>query len=308
MRAIEARTLALALNIVSATAITDGPAGTVGEYGGRWIGGNEIRLLDPATPAIHRIDGETLSSRVQPLTGADAPLDPYGLALPGDGTIWALADKGRFVVRFSERTGALVEKRSLPEPCQGIATFWNNVGFLAVRLRPGERMLLRAENGAFRPFSPLVSRPAAGLPGQLIANLVRCGSGTSREVPCWFAAGDPDVFLIARSGETRSIRVPSFASPSPARGASREPGVAFTYPLRDAFLLDGDALWVLSNQDGDRIPLEEGARRGRHISLVRRGRPERTLSLPSEARAILAATDRAIVLLFVDGSIRRVAS
>lgn len=304
----DARMFALSLTFASAAAIADGSAGPVGEYGGRWVGGTEIRLLDPSVPAIRRIDRTTLSAKVQPLTGADAPLDPYGLALPGDGTIWVLADKGRLAFRFSEATGERVEKRRLPEPCQGVATFWNHTGFLAVRLRASERMLLRAENGAFRPFSPLVSRSAAGLPEQLIANLLRCGSGTRREVPCWFAAGAAEVFLVGRNGDVRAIPVPSYAAPSPARGVSREPGVAFTYPVRDAFLLDGDALWVLSNQDGNRTPLEEGARRGRHVSLVRSGRPERAIALAAEARAILDATEHALVLLFVDGSIRRVVS
>lgn len=305
---LDARMFALSLTIASATAIADGSAGPVGDYGGRSIGGNEIRLLDPTVPAIHRIDRTTLSTKVQSLSGADARMDPYGLSLPGDGTIWVLADKGRFVFRFSEATGERVEKRRLPEPCQGITTLWSHAGFLAIRLRAGERMLLTAENGALRPFSPLVSRSAAGLPEQLIANLVRCGSGTPGEVPCWFAAGEPEVLLVDRSGGVRTIRVPSFASPSPARGTSREPGVAFTYPVRDAFLLDGGALWVLSNQDGDRTPLEEGARRGRHVSLVRRGRPEKTVALAAEARAILDATEHALVLLFSDGSIRRVFS
>jgi hypothetical protein len=243
---------------------------------------------------------------VQSLTGADVPLDPYGLALPGDGTIWVLADKGRFVFRFSEATGERVEKRRIPEPCQGLATFWNQVGFFAVRLRPGERMLLRPENGAFRPFSPLVSRSGSGLADQLIVNLVRCGSGSRREIPCWFAAGEPEILLVARNGQVRPVPVPSFASPSPAREASREPGVAFTYPVRDVFLMEGEAMWILSNQDGDRTPLEDGARRGRHVSLVRGGNPARTVSLEDEARAILDATERSLVLLFADGSIRRV--
>lgn len=306
MDAHDARIFALSVTLASATAIADGSAGPVGDYGGRWVGGSEIRLLDPTIPGIRRIDRATLSHRIQRLSGADAPLDPYGFALPGDGTIWVLADKGRFVFRFSEATGERVEKRRLPEPAQGVATFWSHAGFLAVRLRAGERILLRAENGAFRPFSPLVSRSAAGLTEQLIANLARCGSGTSREVPCWFAAGESEVLLVNRKGDVRAVRVPSFASPSPALPASREPGVAFTYPVRDAFLLDGGALWVLSNQDGDRTPLEEGARRGRHVSLVVDGRPEKTVALAEEARAILDATPRSLVLLLADGSIRRV--
>jgi hypothetical protein len=306
VRARLIRTLALFLAVVFTTAIADGSAGPVGEFGGRWVGGGEIRVLDPSVPAILRIDRATLSTRVQLLSGADAPLDPYGLALPGDGTVWVLADRGRLVFRFSEATGERVEKRRLAQPCQGVATFWSRAGFFAVRLRPNEPMLLRPENGALRPFSPIVSRSAPGLPELLIANLVKCGTGTRGAIPCWFVAGESEVLLLDRIGTIRPVAVPSFATPSPARGISRDPGVAFTYPIRDAFLLEGDALWALSNQDGDRTPLEEGARRGRHVTLLRGGRFERTVELPSEGRAILDAGESNLVLLFADGSVGRV--
>lgn len=288
--------------------IADGPSRPVGDFGGRWVGAREIRLLDARVPALHRIDRATLATTLQPLTGADLALDPYGIALPGDGTVWVLAGKGRFVFRFSEATGERVEKRRLPEPCQGIATLWNHAGFFAVRLRPSERLLLRSVNGAFFPFSSLVSRPARGVTELLIANLIRCGSGTKRAVPCWFTAGDPEVFLLDRTGALRALAVPSFAAPSRARGEGRDPGTAFTFPVRDVFLLEGDALWVLANQEGNRTPLEEGALRSRHAVLLRSGRPDRVVALRAEARAILDATEQNLVLLFADGAVGRVAA
>ena len=300
--------VAFSVSAVSSVAIADGPSGPVGEYGGRWICGTEIRVLDVSAPALRRIDRATMSSSILPLSGADAPLDPYGVALPADGTVWVLADKGRFLFRFSRTSGDRVEKRRLADPCQGIATFWDHAGFIAVRLRPNERMVLRAENGALRPFSSVVSRSAPGLPEHLIANLLRCGSGTRFAVPCWFLAGAPEVLLLDRSGGVRSAIVPSFALPSRARGLSREPGVGFTYPVRDVFLLEGGALWVLTNQEGDRTPVEEGASRGRHAVLVRGGRSERLVSFDREAKAILDATERSLVILFADGSVGRAAA
>jgi hypothetical protein len=78
--------------------------------------------------------------------------------------------------------------------------------------------------------------------------------------------------------------------------------------VRDAFLLESGALWVLSNQEGDRTPLEEGSLRGRHAALVRPGRPHRVVLIPSEARAILDATEQSLVVLFADGLIARVAA
>jgi hypothetical protein len=265
-----------------------------------------VRVFDASIPAVHRIDRMNLARTVQRLVGADVPLDPYGIALPGDGTVWTLADKGRFVFRFSEATGERVEKRRLPEPCQGVTTFWNRAAFFAVRLRAGERVLLRSDGGALWPFSPLVSRSAPGLEQHLIANLVKCGSGNRNGIPCWFLAGDPDVLIVDRTGSLTTVSVPTYALPSATRDAGRDPGASFTYPVRDAFLLDGGALWVLANQEGDRTPLEDGARRGRHAALVRAGRAERTVTLSTEARAILDASELGLLLLFADGSIARV--
>jgi len=75
--------------------------------------------------------------------------------------------------------------------------------------------------------------------------------------------------------------------------------------VRDAFASE-DGVWVLSNQEGERTPLEAGARRGRHVVLLREGRPNRIARLDREARAILDATRQGLVMLFADGSVSRV--
>ena len=300
--------LALSVTLLSALPLAGGSSGPVGEYGGHWVGGDEIRVLDASAPSvIRRIHRATLATTIQPLNGADVPLDPYGLALPGDGTIWVLADRGRFVFRFSEATGERVEKRRMPEPCQAITTLWNRAGLFAIRLRAEERLLLREVDGRFRPFSSLVSRAADNPTEQLIANLVKCGTGSGSELPCWFVAGEPRVLILDRRGSVRPIAVPSFARQS-GTPAETVPGAGFTYPVRDAFLVDRDSIWVLGNQEGDRTPLEDGAIRGRHVSLVRHGRAEKTVSLPREARAILDAASDGLVILFANGEIERIAA
>jgi hypothetical protein len=296
----------LSMSRASSPPLADGPLRPVGDYGGRSITATEIRILDVSVPAILRIDRTSLKSSLLPLSGADAPLDPYGFAEPGDGTFWVLGGRGRFVFRFSEKTGELVETRSLPDPGQGIATLWDRVGIVAVRIQPGERLLLRLENGAFVPFSSLLSRPAPELAARLIRNLLRSGSGTWNEIPLWYTAGPARVFLLGRQGRTRSIPVPTFATPPQSSAEDREPGVTFTYPIRDALLRE-DGLWILSNQEGNRTPLESGVSRARHAVLLRAGRPNRVVPLDREARALLDVDPRGLVVLFADGVVSRVA-
>ena len=256
-----------------------------------------IRVLDLSVPAVRHIDRATLRSSTQRLSGSDVPLDPYGFAATGDGTLWVLGGKGRFLLRFSDKTGALLDKRPLRDPGQGVSALWGRVGLLAVRLRPDEPLLLRLEGREFLRFSGLASRTATGITAALVRNLFRCGSGTADAIPCWFTAGPAEILLLGPDGGIRPVVVPSFA----------QPASAVTYPVRDAFASE-DGLWVLSNQEGDRTPLEAGARRGRHVVLLREGRPNRVARLDREARAILDASPRALVLLFADGSVSRVAA
>jgi len=294
------------MSAASLPLLADGPLRPVGDYGGRSITATEIRILDVSVPAILRIDRTTLRSSLLPLSGADVPLDPYGFAQPGDGTLWVLGGRGRFVFRFSEKAGELLETRTLSDPGQGIATLWDRVGIVAVRIQPGERLLLRLENGAFVPFSPLLSRPAPEITVRLIRNLLRSGSGTSIEIPLWYTAGPARVFLLGRQGRTRSIPVPTFATPPRSSAQDPEPEAVLTYPVRDAFLRE-DGLWILSNQEGDRTPLESGASRARHAVLLRTGRPNRVVPLDREARALLDVDPRGLVVLFADGVVSRVA-
>lgn len=298
--------LSLALCVAPAASIADEPPRFVGEFGGRALAGRDILVLDVERPAIRRIDRRTLRARTTPLSVADGMLDPYGIAALEDGSLWALSDKGRILVRFSATTGERLEKRKLLEPGQGVTRLWDRIGVIAIRLRAGEPLLLRAEEDGLRPFSPILSRAASDVSAHLIANLLRCGSGTGDEVPCWFLAGPPEVALVRRDGSGRRISVPSFARAASRPSQGRDPGARFVYPVRDAFLEPG-GLWVLSNQEGDRTPLDEGAVRGRHVGFVREGRTDRIVELAREARAILDAGGGRLVMLYSDGSIGSVA-
>jgi hypothetical protein len=294
--------LSLALSVASASSTAGEPPRLVGEFGGRAVAGSYILVLDVAPPAVWRIDRRTLRARTTPLSVGTGTLDPYGIAAHEDGTLWALSDKGRILVRFSATTGERLEKRKLLEPGQGVTRLWDRLGVIAIRLLAGEPLLLAAEEDGLRPFSPILSRSGADVTAHLIGNLLRCGSGTGDAVPCWFLAGPPEVAIVQRDGSVTRISVPSFARAAPRPALRRDPGSGFVYPVRDVFLEPG-GLWVLSNQEGMRTPLEEGAVRARHVGVVREGRTRRVVALDREARAILDAGAGRLVLLYADGSI-----
>jgi hypothetical protein len=102
------------------------------------------------------------------------------------------------------------------------------------------------------------------------------------------------------------MAVPSLAVERPERALRSDPAAGFSYPVRDA-LFEAGRLWVLTNQEGNRTPLENGAVRARHVAVVRDGRPRAWIPLGREARAILDATDGRLVLLYADGSMGTVA-
>ncbi|HZI67071.1 MAG TPA: hypothetical protein VFF17_10950 [Thermoanaerobaculia bacterium] len=294
--------LSLALCVLPAASTAGEPPRLVGEFGGRAVSGSDILVLDLAPPAIRLVDRRTLTVRTTPLSGGGGRLDPYGIAAHRDGTVSALADRGRTLVRLSAATGERLESRRLPEPGQGVTSFWDRLGLIAIRLRAGEPLLLEQAGERFRPFSTILSRSGATPAAHLIGNLLRCGSGTEGALPCWFLAGPPDVALVHRDGSVTRIRVPTFAPAVARKAAGWDPGAAFVYPVRDAFLEPG-GLWVLSNQEGDRTPLEEGAVRARHVAHVREGRTLQVIALDREGRAILDAGPGRLVMLYADRSI-----
>ena len=293
--------LSVALGIVPPSPTAGEPPRLVGEFGGRAVVGRDILLLDLAPPAIRLVDRWSLRDRTTPLAGGPERLDPYGIAAHGDGTVSALADRGRSLVRFSPATGEKLESRRLPEPGQGVTGLWNRLAVVAIRLRGGEPLLLAEEREGFRPFSPILSRPGANPAAHLIGNLLRCGSGTAEAIPCWFLAGPPEVVLVRRNGTVNRVPVPSFAPALPRAARGGDPGAGFVYPVRDAFL-EPSGLWVLSNQEGERTPLEEGAVRSRHVARVHAGRARQVVALDREARAILDAGSGRLVMLYADGS------
>ena len=78
------------------------------------------------------------------------------------------------------------------------------------------------------------------------------------------------------------------------------------FPVRDVFLVDEDAMWVLTNQEGALTPVESGAVRARHLFRV--GSHAATIPLAREARAILLASRTQVTVLYADGFLETISS
>jgi hypothetical protein len=107
------------------------------------------------------------------------------------------------------------------------------------------------------------------------------------------------------SGGERRIPIPSLATRD-AVSTSKGPGSGFVFPVRDVFLVDEDAMWVLTNQEGALTPVESGAVRARHLFRV--GSHTAKIPLEREARAILLARQTQVTVLYVDGSLETISS
>lgn len=280
----------------------------VREYGGKARIGQSVYLLDIVRPSP-RVLHVDLSSGVARATElkltADAVLAPYGLARSVDGSLWALGDKGRLLLRFDGKTGNTISVRPPPDPSQGIWSLKGAILLSPIIREAGKPILTAGDGGAFRAFTSLRSRKAPDLVSMAIANLFGCGSGLLPELPCWWRAGDPELLIINAEGEVRRLEAPRFPADAPA---SEGPVSGWRHPVRDIFLLSSDSFWLLSDQEGSERPWEDGAVRSRHLLLVGPSGPERVLSLPQEGRAILDADRQGVLLLNADGTVRKVLS
>jgi hypothetical protein len=165
--------------------------------------------------------------------------------------------------------------------------------------------LVRAGLGELHAFSTLTSRSGRTPVDNAIANLFLCGVGGEGRLTCWWCAGEAAVLVLDGSGRERRMAVPSLARED-ALSASKGLGSGFVFPVRDAFYVDENASWVLTNQEGALTPVESGAVRARH--LLRVGPDAATIALVKEGRAILQARRAQVTVLYADGTLETLSS
>jgi hypothetical protein len=255
--------------------------------------------LDPAGASILFFEGAELR-KVLRLGIGKIKIEPYGIALDADRRFHLLGNRGRVEVTIDREKGSVVNVTDLEVACLGIWNAGPEILLAPLRADVGQSVLMRAGLRNLRAFGTLTSRSGRTPVDNAIANLFFCGGGEGARLTCWWGAGEAAVFVLGRSGTDRRMAVPSLATRD-ALSTWKGPGSGFVFPVRDAFFIDEDALWVLTNQEGSLTPVESGAVRSRHV--LRVGFKSATIPLVKEGRAILLASRNQVTVLYADGAL-----
>jgi hypothetical protein len=258
---------------------------------GRATCGPLVWLLNDAR-ALVAVSPDTRTTVVRALQGLRAEEKPWGLGCSDEGHLWTLATP-RTIARLTPH-GVVAERVDLAAPFIGL--FGEGGGLLLAPVPPsvgGPVLVLKHPNRPRfgRPWPALRARAAPHGTSLLARNLVRCGLGADRAIPCWFT--DSADVVVADPGRT-------LASHSvPVRGAD----VDATAPLRDFAFAGRDRAWILAT--GAR--LHAGRSTGRRLLLAALdGRELGRVDLDPPGRLLLAASARSCLVLTVTGDILEV--
>jgi hypothetical protein len=277
-----ARGAALTSHIVRST-----PATSDSLIVGRAVCHGRVWLLNEHLD-LTEITSATLATATHAVTGFHRDERPWGLACNADQTIWTLPG-ARTMARITS-AGKVVDRRPLNVPITALFGIGDRlllapappvVGFpllaSTVPDRPDER----------RAWPGLLGRAAASRVDLFARNLVACGIGFDRELPCWLT--DATEVVVSNGVQVRRMSM-SFAGTA---DIDREA------PIRDVALVDTTRAWVLTTS----ARMVNGRRAGRRLLFVAGQRPLAELVLPLSSRLIVAADATRCVLLTVDGQL-----
>ncbi len=251
---------------------------------GTWLLSDRLDLIvitDPARQVTVR--------RLQGLRANDRP---WGLACLADGTLWSLAAP-RVLIRIGVE-GVVRERIELRFPRVAMFGWTDRLLFIdwpMVIAKPLLATAIPRAAGDSMPWPRFLARAAEARADLVARNLVNCGIGNSRRLPCWFA---DDRRAIVSDGA--SANVVSFAALSAG-------DVVAATPIWDLAMGGADTLWLLASSRGG---AGAGVSGGRLVKTDGRGTELAALALVPPARIIVAATDTSCILLTVDGRLMEV--
>jgi hypothetical protein len=229
---------------------------------------------------------------VRRLEGLRAHDRPWGLACLADGTLWSLATP-RVLIRIGAE-GVVRERVELRFPRVAVFGWTDRLLFIDLPLLVAKPLLATAPpraKGESMPWPRFLARATETRADLFARNLVNCGIGNDRRLPCWFADERRVVFSDGASASTVSF----------AALAARD--VVAAAPIWDLAMGGADTVWLLTSSRASAGAAVSG---GRLVKTDGRGTEIASLALVASARIIVSATDTTCVLLTVDGRLMEV--
>ncbi len=194
--------------------------------------------------AIVRID---LKAGVATRTGIALPRGErcWGLARLDDGSVWTLL--GQRTLAQVDSDGRIAREIALAEPHFGLYAHGDRLVYQPARFTQTAPLLFAGIPGDSvpRPWSAIEPRPFPSLARASAAalNMVACGATRTAEQPCWFP-DDTALALIGPAGATRRLVLSGLTRVAPEVLLTSDNPAR---PLRDAFVDETGAIWVLSS-------------------------------------------------------------
>ncbi len=269
--------------------------------------GEETLLLEAVetAPRVLRVDAGGWLRGTLELAKTPVKLSSSGLAISEEGLLWVLGDSGTVLVGFDPTHGTVADLRPLPSHFQFVWSVRGSIMLAAVTSRADEPVLFVVTPTGVRSCGALRTRPVKRPMEAPILSLFDCGSSRTAVMPCWWVAGDSNLIFLRSSCATKQTVVPSLVTPRAATERGSDPMDWFDSPIRDAFTVNDNLTWLLTNQEGKTSVVSADASVARHLLLLRDGHLESTLTLPRRARLILDADSRGASVLYSDGTTER---
>ena len=252
--------------------------------GTSWLLTEEAQLVE--------ISGDGRAVEVHQVVGLKPDERVWGLGCLSDGSLWTLASP-RTVARL-DRKGGIQRRIELRFPRVALFGADDRLLYQALPIAAGALALATSRPGqpeTDRGWPGLTARSAATREQLLTRNLVNCGIGFARWMPCWFA--DSTRFSISDGSASRTIDLP----------ALRTAPVDKTAPIWDIALSAAGRFWLLASSRG-RL---DDRRAGMRLSWV----AEKTgstvsIEIDPPARLIVAADESRCLLVSTLGSVMEV--
>jgi hypothetical protein len=168
----------------------------------------------------------------------------WGLARLSSGALWTM--KGRRTLVRVGADGTILEETPLTSPLFGIFAAGDRLVYQEATFTAPSPALTIGAPGAprvvwsgitTRRFDRLARASSAAL------NLVSCGATRTHERACWFA-DEAAVFMVDEDGHTRRVELAGLTVVPPETLLTSDNPAR---PVRDAFVVSADELWVLSS-------------------------------------------------------------